>query len=507
MARLNPITIRRIIPQLILPRRIRSRMGGLGEESLDSGWSILPLELRRIILGYVQVGVGTYFSLLSEHIDKSTGSFYNTGCIRVRLTEGFCSIIKECLPQVGGQVGGYRRGVRPGIRIYTNETDLRQYRLWLSYGRSMSGNSRGPVATGLDSARWEPASPWDQSCRLHEDRIKKAAEDRARDQIVSTITESHCETHSFYIGLITQKIFPEIPELYDGEKFSKWREDISEDEIGYTTGSRVRSFDEHTYRLEQLEKSREERQESESLSEYEEDSEYDTEYDPRTGEEIESISLAKYDEHDRLYFERRPHTSATDRISSCLTRVSAFFRNRVKPFSGYVHRIANAHLKSIDGSTILEPISWRMSINPKWRCTSNSRYNPLDPEEEIVVIGNRYHILFDVEPDISGMYENQWTTWGDKTRLTHSADINLFQYYHVGIVDAYFPQPGFVDLIKEHKYSVLIPLLDAHDFYFTPPRLMMSHYSLHKGLNRKATLITGIDLEHTVIADPDGLYV
>lgn len=442
----------------------------------------LPHEIRRLIFEFAPTDVDTFFICLGRHVDKSpdVDSYFNTGCIRYKLVgrDGYTEFGKYN-PAYGTDI----RGIRPGVRVYKYAEDIRARALWNCYDKSVSGTRPGIIAQALDTASWSSAGEWDQSRRLYANTCRENEKDRAENQIVGTIQESNCKTHTFRLGLVNREIYPKTPEPY-GQR-SLCCPNYGKPWGGCSTGVGFQSFDERTYNLER--QSRFEDTSSGPFSGFETDSEYESEYDGSTGEKIESIRLADYDDEDRLYVRQSSH-------------ITCFSPLLFEP------RIANAHLKNSDGVTVLEPLSWRISINPRWRSTHTSRY--VQPSGGCsLVIGRRHEFLSDVETPLGGLWESEYTCWDDFSRDTVDTGISLMQYYHMGIVPAYKPQPSYTDLAFNNPCCVVIPLMEIECFTHHGQQLGIAHYTLIGGLKVVAQLVEDIDFEDSIVENPDALYI
>lgn len=481
MPRTKSTPTRRVTPKRIGEGRKR-------RHALVPWWSNLPNELRRIILGYAVVDAGTYFKCLDSSIDTTDGSFFHTGRIRVRTIypDGTITILSYSRND-----DSYRRSLQPGVRVFRHAEDLRQCKLWECYVKSLVGTRTCAIASLLDSTSWEPPCSWNQSCRLRESRTNEAKTYRSENQVIGTITQSNCKTHTFYLGLVCEKLLPKEPWLYARPVRDLFGPNSSIYGIRCGQGNPIRLTHEETHGMVYWKDCS---QDSEgSVSSDEEDSEYESEYDSDTGEKIESIRLADYDESDRLYFLGR-REPILDRVVK--QRVCPKFKKQ---------RVPNAHLKSDDGTTIFEPLSWRLSVNPKWRSIHCSNYEQLEGETSMV-IGRRHEFLEDIEPVIGHLWENEWTAWDDTRPGTFEPPTNLEQYYHVGIVDAYEPQPSFVELSK-NPCMVVVPLMDALAFENETEELQMSHYTLDRGLKSPARYLDDIDFQEAIVDDADALYI
>jgi len=497
----------------------RRRYGLGGERTPVSTFDDLPNELKRVIFSYAIVDSGTYFRMQGVPIfklpsaasirlngDPSDGSFFFTGLVRMQIVQPNGSSIvvgRRCEP-------GYERRLYPGATVYLHREDLRQQRLWYGYGKAVAGcGDSNPIAIALDSANWECVSGGSRSCRVSEGNGHAEEEDRARNQVIRTIQKSNCRTHTFFLGLVSQKLYPQDPKLYEVSRKSVI--DLCEDGDGSSSGEETRSYDEGTYQLERLARydgGYFESQENPDCGCESSDSDSDYEEEEEEGGDID---LADYDESDRLYFERR-------RIRD--GRLFGYVPPRrvpdVTPFVRWTRRVCNSHLKS-DGVTTLEPISWRISVNPNWASTRNSKYIQPDAWSS-TVLGMRHCFLDEAQSQIDDLWENEWTTWESKDDGVYHPHLNLMQHYHVGIVPAYIPQPSFVEL-SSVKCRVVIPLIDSkldldfmNDFYVDEylrgiDYLTVSHYTLERGLKRTARLVKDMNFDESIISDPDTLYI
>lgn len=458
-----------------------------GQVSLFSNWDRLPYDVRRLVFEYTIPDVDTFFNGLDQPISRwDPYGFYYTGAIRFKLVDQqgritYGNALDDDIDQ---------GSLQPGVRVERHLGDLRQRALWRSYGKIVFGSKSLAIAKALDSASWESSNAGDQSSRLNKNPSGEEAENRAKNQAVRTISQSDCSTHTFYVGLVGEKIFPTEPLLYRTTRHFELCDDSSEDGEGCDEGDSVRSTYGRTHEMEQCETKG--GSSTESFSGYETDSEYSSEYDSSTGEKIKSIRLADYDELDRLFYRR-----TTRRVP--------------RPYDGkrdYKPRLANAHLKNDDGVTIYRPISWRLSINPTWKSKHNSGHTQLWGDESMV-IGRRHRFVDDELDDaIADMWEDGWTTWDDVDKESIVCpNVSLFQFYHIGIVDAFVKEPSFVDLCFDPN-QVVIPLLEEADIGTeNGGTLFVSHYTLYSGLKCKALPVPDIDVNESIVDDQDVLYI
>ena len=471
-------TPRRIIP-FLLSACLQRRRGLIPRRPVFDLWGKLPKDIRALICTYSPMPVELYFLALDSRIESyDNDSFFNTGTIRVRLDDGHKPTIRRFL---GSDQSSIPKSTN-NVKVYVHSGDLEQFRLWNAYSASLIGTSSCTVAKELEAAYWKPVCEWGQSCRLQPDREEKDKEYRAENQVIRTLMPSNCTTHTFCLGLIGEKLFPDQEDLYERPEDTICCEDSSEYGERCRSRNRIRCYDEETYRMERRAK-----YDSDYTSSEEEESAYESEYDSTTGEKIDSIRLADYDQEGKLCY-KKP--------------------GQYKNISDRKQKFPNGHLKSIDGTTIIEPLSWRISINPKWRCIHDSQYRRVEHDEGMV-IGRRHNFMHEVEPVISNLWEDEWTCWDDFQPGTIEAPVNLAQFYHMGIVKAYVPQPSFVEL-SAFKSDVVLPLLDAYYLDKDDDEtdlLQISHYSLFKGLKRAAVYIEHVDLANTIVADADALYI
>ena len=458
-----------------------------GCESQFTNWNLLPYDVRKLIFEYTIPDVDTFFNGLDRPIRRSDpNGFYYTGGIRFRMVDQqgrvtYGNALDDDIDQ---------RSLRPGVRVERHMGDIRQRAMWRSYGKIVFGSKPLSIAKALDSASWESPGPRDQSSRLDEDASGKKKKARAENQRVLTISQSDCSTHTFYIGLVGEKKFPTDPVLYRTKRHSYFFDDSSEDGEGCDEGDSVRSTNGRTHEVERWGTGG--GRSTESFSGYETDSEYSSEYDSDTGEKIKSIRLRDYDELDRLFYRK-----TTQRVP----RPYKSKRNH-KP------RVPNAHLKNEYGVTVFQPISWRLSVNPTWKSKHNSGHAQLWGDESMV-IGRRHRFVDDELDDaIADLWEDGWTTWDDEDiESIVCPNISLFQYYHIGIVDAFDKEPSFTELCFDPN-QVVIPLLEEADLESGfGGTLIVSHYTLYNGLKCKAEQLSDIDINESIVDDQTVLYI
>lgn len=432
--------------------------------------SDLPQELKRLVLDFLAVDEDVYFACLGQPIDKSSKeAFFYTGRVRYKFVFPTNEVVYSSYQDVprfyyGGVPSGVQafKRVSPEVRVFRHERDFRQLSTWRAYERSLIGGRPSCIGKVFDKLAWKSSPDWIGSRRFVGDAgtniTREAHRTRAESQRSAIVAIKDCTTHMYYMSLVCETDPTSPPVLYGRLPLTTSSAPSHFREGGI-------SYDEHTYLMELREKQWDEFGSEQSLQGYEEDSEYESEYDETTGEKIESIDIARYDRADRLHFNR-----------ALIARSTPPLRPRIKK------RVANAHLKNDQGETILSPLSWCMSVNPKWRSSYRSRYvQPV--EDEPLIVGRSRFEVDDATNLLGDIWESEWTEWRDHSDDSIRSDINLFQYYHVGIKPAYVPQPSFSALSNSNESCILLPLLEG--VYTEGERALdVVHYSLERGLAR-----------------------
>lgn len=433
------------------------------------GLGTLPKELRRLVCEYHVPNVEDHCVLIGERLDKSDpDGFFFTGRIRTRLV--FDSDV--CIDDMFfPNDDSYKKYLKIGVQVLRHAGDLRQCNYWRRYEKNLVGTTECHLATLLDTVCWKRSFQGDETCRFNANDPYSEAY-RTEQQVIREVSSTDCVTHFFGLALVAEKIHPddreqEIEDAGDGDcdHGTRCREQ-----------SEIRSYDQYTYMLEYFEKYGH-FPEEEEVSSYETDSEYDSEYDEDTGEKIESIRLADYDSKDKLFFRRT--------------------RNDYPCY--WKRRIPNAHLKTPSGVTLFSPLSWRISIKPKWRCSDDPSFGQFREEESFVNGRRRYHFSEVVEID-----DKFWVPW-DYKNDSFIPDYIPIQYYHMGIVTSVDPQPSFNEL-RIIEYNVVIPLMIQ--LSRTRKTLHMAQFTLDRGLKTRARRIYDMDYEDTLIENAeDILYI
>jgi len=452
---------------------------------LRSGWSELPYDVRRIVCEYYAPDADSFFIWLGSCIIRDDpDGYYYTGCIRLKMVLPDGTIEYR---RYDPQDDANRRSIQSGVRIFRHAGDLQQCRLWLSYGKLIVGSRIGAVAQALDASSGRKTLKGSQYCRFDPSTNDTQQKDRSENQGVRTVSVSDCTTHTFQLGLVTRRIFPFHARMYESGQFKQCCSDLHSDGQGHGEGGNVRSINGRTHGVgcrttDYIEG---------AISGSEEEYECDTECDGCFGEEEEGTIMPEYDGNDRLYFNQ---PIVRERYS--YSRPSYW-----KP------RVANAHLKSSRGVTIFEPLSWRVSIIPKWRSTSDSEYEQLCGYEG-VVIGRRYTFLAELYQAASYYEESEFTVWYDNSPFTTSPCIPSIQYYHMGIVTSYYPQASFVEL-ADNPLHVIIPLLEPLPsiYYGDYKKLQICQYTLKAGLKCRAVRICPLTPFESIVSHPDVRYV
>ena len=441
-----------------------------------SGMS-LPMDVRRLIFEFAPPDIDTFFQCMWKPIDRSDrGCFFNTGQIRYKFVFTSGHVLYGFI-EPSKSIPKYDE-----CTVYAYASDKQQARLFRTYERSLFGSRPCFIGKMLDAARWEPMVGWHKSKRFSENIQREDEKIRAKNQVIRRLQTSNCETHSFHIGFISQKIYPDEPEKYiRGDIRTSYFSKLG---IRFPSGSGISEINERTLDLDAGYSSDYATQTS--LSGYETDSEYESEYDERTGEKIESIRLADYDEEDKLYF-KKPTTV------------------RIKWGNSPGKRIPNKHLKNSRNETIFEPLSWRLSVNPCWRSSRTGEFIP-PHEDDSMVIGQRHEFFGDVS-ELVHLWENKWVPWYREESV--DPGIELMQHYHIGIEKAFRPQNSFVDLVEYNRNNAVIPLLEIEESENEDdePRLMISHYTLVHGLKSMAVPTDDFFVGDGLVQHPDSFYI
>ena len=469
-------------------------------------WDFLPVEIRRIILGFgtwdsglrtdpsrtkvepiggVSVvhrlerycGISLFSRLLGTSIRKDPDSYFHTGLVRCFITESSPGV--SLYRKIHPNDETYKRSLRPESRVFRCKQDESQYRLWTLFTSIISRSKRNPVSIALEGTRWLPLNPGIESVRVDENELSEDAFSKAYDQEVRSVQNRDCGTHFFNLELVGLRTDPyEDAGTWDygvkidrnGQQFlcSETDSECTYDDLGSLyNGSDGESGSD------------------DGPGDDDSDSGYETEYDAN-GERIHSIRLASYAKKDKIkYPSRQP---VFNRLNT---------------------RIPNRHLKTRSGRTVREPLSWRFSIEPKWVGRVGSRYGNSTLGSGLV-IGNRLRVLQQIAP-----YMCHGENWVPYTCRRSNVEVKLSsqltQYYYVGIEPPLYPQPSFVSIIKKNGMDgALFPLMVEYHPGCSCKRLLISHFSLLGGLNK-----TAVDRGTSSVAShirlftssSDGLYI
>jgi len=467
-------------------------------QALRSGIERLPYDVRGLLFQYYVPDADSYFRWLGYRINRYdaggyynnrlySDGFYHTGYVRFKVVFPDGEVeYRRGAPEDET----YKRSLQPGIRVFQHAGDLRQRRMWVSYGKAVIGNGAGTFAQALDcsSGRWKIAGQ--KYCRFYKNPYSDEQRERAENQGVRTLSVSDCTTHTFQLGFVSRRLYPQHISMYESVNYDQCCYDLDGDEEGSDERPEVHVSNGRTEGTDG--QSDPDSDDTEPYSDSEESEESIEECDGCLGEEDEGSIVPEYDGCDRLYF-RGP-----------VFREKQFYQDDDKYYN---QRTPNAHLKSSSGTTIFEPLSWRLSIIPKWRTTHKSEYGTLCGHHG-VVIGRRYSHLAELYQAISHYDEDQFTVWYDNSPSTVAPHIANVQYYHIGIVPAFVPQPSFAKLSK-NPLNVILPLLEPRPvvYHGRLKPIQISPYTLKNGLKRKAVRAYPVRQFQSILAYPDIRYV
>ena len=201
-------------------------------------WGSLPIELRRLILGY-----GTwsndarydglwhptghkrrrpsflFFAGLSgKSVDKShPRAYFFTGFIRV-LVRYPDPYTPERIVGIHPNDTNYKKWYTPGTRFFRSMRDTEQYRLWGAYGDIIDRASPNPLVQKYSSAGWSQSSQWEKSNRLYkhsEHEVQFAAEENQESCVVF---QREGETATMHNCLFASRIYPSQYSIYRRNK-------------------------------------------------------------------------------------------------------------------------------------------------------------------------------------------------------------------------------------------------------------------------------------------------